>query len=64
MAKKKKETKIEEVKEDEVVFNDYDEPEFTEEQELEMYGPKPETAPTIPQSHGEDEAYEIGDTNI
>lgn len=52
---KKKELK-EEVFEE--VFNEYDEPEFTEEQELEMYGEKPEDAALIPQSHGVEEDYE------
>lgn len=45
-------------------FNEYDEPEFSEEDEISMYGPKPEDAPLIPQTHGEEEAYETGDTNI
>lgn len=48
----------------EEVFNEYDEPVLTEEQELEMYGEKPEVGPTVPQSHSEEEAYETGDTNI
>lgn len=45
-------------------FNEFDEPEFTEEQELEMYGEKSEDAPMIPQTHGEEENYEIGDKDI
>jgi len=45
-------------------FNEYDEPELTVEQEIEMYGDFPEEAPIEPQTHGEDEAYEIGDQDI
>lgn len=48
----------------EEIFNEYDEPEFTKEQEIEMYGDIPDEVPDIPQSHEEDEAYETGDQNI
>lgn len=48
----------------EEIFNEYDEPILTEEQELEMYGDKPEDAPVTPESHEVEEAYEIGDTNL
>lgn len=60
MGRKKKEEVFEEV------FNEYDEPEITEDDELVMYGPKPEgnEGPIIPQSHGEEESYETGDENI
>lgn len=53
---KEKEIKEEEVIEE--VFNEYDEPVFTEEQELEMYGDKPEDATLIPQTHEVEENYE------
>lgn len=48
----------------EEIFNEYDEPELTKEQELEMYGDMPIDAPLEPQTHGEEEAYETGDKNI
>lgn len=45
-------------------FGEYDEPELTKEEEKEIYGEIPEVVPEIPQSHGVEEAYEVGDTNI
>lgn len=38
--------------------------EFTEEQLKEMYGEIPENVIIAPTTHGLEEAYEIGDTNI
>lgn len=48
----------------EVDFGEYDEPVLTENQEKEIYGEIPEVVPEIPQSHGVEENYETGDTNI
>ena len=45
-------------------FDEYDEPEITVEQETEMYGEKPEEAIEMPQTHGVEEAYEIGDEEV
>ena len=50
--------------EEKIVLNEYDEPELTKEEEIEMYGEIPEEAPLIPESHGEEETYEVGDKNI
>lgn len=45
-------------------FNDYDEPIFNENEELEMYGEIPVEAVIAPQTHGVEENYEVGDTYI
>lgn len=43
-------------------FNEYDEPEFTQEEEIKMYGEVPTNISIeAPQYHGVNEAYEIGD---
>lgn len=45
-------------------FYENDEPILTEEQEKEIYGEIPEEAIEAPQTHGVEEAYEVGDKNI
>ena len=50
--------------EKEIVFGEYDEPELTKEEEKAIYGEIPENAPEIPQTHMEEENYEIGDKDI
>lgn len=43
-------------------FGEYDEPEFTQEEELKMYGEIPtDEINEIPQTHGLEESYENGD---
>ena len=45
-------------------FNEYDEPVFDKNQELEMYGAIPVEAVVAPQTHGVEENYEVGDKNV
>ena len=43
-------------------FNEYDEPEFTQEEELKMYGEIPtEISIEAPEHHSVSDAYEMGD---
>lgn len=38
--------------------------ELSQEEAEKLYGPAPEEVPDAPQTHGVEEAYEVGDTNI
>lgn len=49
---------------EEEVFEESDEPLLTEEEEKEIYGDIPEEVSDIPQTHGVEENYEVGDKNV